>query len=433
MKTCPVCELDLEDSYLFCPDDGSNLGGSTDASENGPTTVAPNHNQTDAVVLYCPACAAEYPLTFSDCPVHGIKLTKHELHKAPSIPNVAPVSNSSPDPTPSVVPHQKKPEPVRRLTALPLQRPEIEVPQKTITRPVEPEPQNQEAKTETPPTPLPLRTSISEDEGFREYSSLTGDKRPEHGPDRPGFRVAAIAVVVALSVVSLVAFYSLVKNLSRKRAAAAVQVSNNVPSPPLPFVPTPQQAQDYKEETAPQAAVSPAVSEGAEAARKTPKPVDIPRSEAVERSRIVNPPIPQKPQPSAPVQPTPVRVSTKPMPPLPSGSSGGFDARLIRMRSRRTAQGFRYDLTFNMQEKAGRWTQWQRVLVTTHSASGLTHSQAIPFSERLGATGALTFTISVELSGRNEADWQGRVVCTTLGWDNKGAPLQASFGANIAP
>jgi hypothetical protein len=25
MKTCPVCELALEDSYLFCPDDGSSL------------------------------------------------------------------------------------------------------------------------------------------------------------------------------------------------------------------------------------------------------------------------------------------------------------------------------------------------------------------------------------------------------------------------
>jgi hypothetical protein len=430
MKTCPVCALDLEDSYLFCPDDGSNLGGSFDAPENEQTTVAPNHSQAEAVVLYCPTCAAEYPLTFSECPVHGIKLTKHQLREPSSIPIVAPVSNSSPEPpTSSVVPHQKNPEPIRLLTTLPLQRPEIDVPHKALPKPLEPEPQHEEVKTQTPPTPLPVRTSISEDEGFREYSSLTGDKRPEHGSDRPGFRVAAIAVVVALSVGSLVAIYSLVKNLSRKRATAAVQVSNNVAATPLPFVPTPQQAQDYKEEPPPPAAVS----EGTESTKKGARPVDTSRSEAVERSRTVNPPVPQKPQPTAPVQPTPVRVSTRPMPPLPSGNSGGFDARLIRMRSRKTAQGFRYDLTFNMQEKAGRWTQWQRVLVTTHSASGLTHSQAIPFSERLGATGALTFTISVELLGRNEADWQGRVVCTTLGWDNKGAPLQASFGANIAP
>src|SRR5438309_863732 len=26
MKTCPVCELELEDTYLYCPDDGSSLG-----------------------------------------------------------------------------------------------------------------------------------------------------------------------------------------------------------------------------------------------------------------------------------------------------------------------------------------------------------------------------------------------------------------------
>jgi hypothetical protein len=103
------------------------------------------------------------------------------------------------------------------------------------------------------------------------------------------------------------------------------------------------------------------------------------------------------------------------------------------MRARRTPAGFRYDLTFNMQEQAGRAAHWQRALISTRSASGASHSQAIPFSHRLGATGALTFTISVELTGRSEADWQGRVVCTTLGWDNKGTPLQASFGANVNP
>jgi hypothetical protein len=99
----------------------------------------------------------------------------------------------------------------------------------------------------------------------------------------------------------------------------------------------------------------------------------------------------------------------------------------------KTAAGVRYDLTFNMQEQAGRSAQWQRVLVSTRSTSGTSHSEAIPFSHRLGAAGALTFTISVELTGRSEADWRGRIVCTTLGWDNKGAPLQASFGANVTP
>jgi len=121
------------------------------------------------------------------------------------------------------------------------------------------------------------------------------------------------------------------------------------------------------------------------------------------------------------------------MPALPRGDSGGFDARLVRVRSRKTPEGVRYDLTFNMLERAGRAAQWQRVLISTRSASGASHSEAIPFSHRLGAAGALTFTISVELTGRSEADWQGRIVCTTLGWDNNGGPLQASFGANVTP
>jgi hypothetical protein len=121
------------------------------------------------------------------------------------------------------------------------------------------------------------------------------------------------------------------------------------------------------------------------------------------------------------------------MPALPRGDAGGFDARLIRVRSTKTQAGIRYDLTFNMQEQAGRAANWQRVLVSTRSMSGASHSQAIPFSHKLGATGALTFTISVELTGHSESDWQGRVTCTTLGWDNKGTPLQASFGANVTP
>jgi len=86
-----------------------------------------------------------------------------------------------------------------------------------------------------------------------------------------------------------------------------------------------------------------------------------------------------------------------------------------------------------MQEQAGRTAQWQRVLVTTRSESGFNRSGAIPFAHRLGATGALTFTISVELPGHSEADWRGRIVCTALGWDSKGDPLQAKFGANLAP
>ena len=202
----------------------------------------------------------------------------------------------------------------------------------------------------------------------------------------------------------------------------------------LPFVPTPQEAQDYKEEQlAAPIASNPAEVQPAQTVKQ--KNPDAPS--AVERSArnkaadqsTAKPPVESR---SALLNST-AKASLPPMPALPRGNSGGFDARLIRVRSSKTSSGFRYDLTFNMQEQAGRFAQWQRVLITTRSVSGVNRSQAIPFAHRLGAAGALTFTISVELAGRSEADWQGRVVCTTLGWDNQGAPLQASFGANLTP
>ena len=90
MKTCPVCGLELEDSYLFCPDDGSSLAPlASDSTTHISTQIEPasvpelhQDEQAGAVVLYCPMCAAEYPLTFSTCPVHGVELTKHSIPRS---------------------------------------------------------------------------------------------------------------------------------------------------------------------------------------------------------------------------------------------------------------------------------------------------------------------------------------------------------------
>jgi len=259
----------------------------------------------------------------------------------------------------------------------------------------------------------------------------------EQGFERPAFRVAAIATIIALVVFGLVATYTFVSRTPRRSSSPPVQVASKIEAAPQPlsFVPTPQEAQDYKEE-APVPSVStppePQREQQAERARNE-SPLSSPTDRGTRKTTVGQPlPKPQEKTPSPPPVTT-TRVSNPPVPALPRGNSGGFDARLIRVRSRKTAAGFRYDLTFNMQEQAGRSAQWQRVLINTRSASGLNHSEAIPFSHRLGATGALTFTISVELTGRSESDWQGRIVCTTLGWDNNGAPLQASFGANVTP
>lgn len=439
MKTCPVCALDLEDTFLFCPDDGSSLGPLPGRSWESQSASAsePDYEPAGAVVLYCPACAAEYPLTFLTCPVHGVQLTTHRIPRLSS--GGSGVRELDVDAQATVAGLQMQQNQSRlknRLTTLDLSRPQIESPSRiTASEPADNHSEfapDVEITTFDPPTDDAFVGGVT---AFDHQGSLTDAH--ERGPERPGFRVAAIATVIALAGLGLVAMYTFVSNLSRRSSSAAVKVASKTQAAPqsLPFVPTPQEAQNYREE-------SPVTAAAVPPEPQTIRPVDRARNESPSSSasglgvrtatiaQSTTKPAATSP-PAAPL--TTPRVSNPPMPPLPRGNSGGFDARLIRVRSRKTTAGFRYDLTFNMQEQAGRSAQWQRVLINTRSASGTSHSEAIPFSHRLGAAGALTFTISVELTGRSEADWQGRIVCTTLGWDNRGTPLQASFGANVTP
>jgi hypothetical protein len=254
--------------------------------------------------------------------------------------------------------------------------------------------------------------------------------------DRPGFRIAAIATVVALVIFAIVSLYGLVKHLTRRPAPAVPQTASltDVSAQPLPFVATPDEAQNYREE-------QPAPKASAPAEPQTTSPSEPKQGVAtspVSKDQSVRKPTigqlsPKAPVSTPPPQPERSSVSTPQAPVLPRANSGGFDSRLVRTRGTRTSAGYRYDLTFNMLEQAGRSAQWQRVLISARSASGTNHTTAIPFVHRLGATGALTFTISVELTGRTETDWRGRIVCTALGWDNGGALVQSSFGANVTP
>ena len=443
MKTCPVCALILEDAYLFCPDDGSSLGTLPKGSSESASEA--DYKTANAVVLYCPACAAEYPLTFSECPVHGMQLTKHRIPR---------LSNCGPDlrtydqaadaqATVSGVQFQRDQSNLtKHLTILDLKRPQIESPRRqAAAEAVKDDAESAQNAVDTARVSVPFDSLAAVPAGgFAGDASAFGYQGPltdahEEGFERPAFRVAAIATIIALVVFGLVATYTFVSRTPRRTSSPAVQVASKTePAPqPLPFVPTPQEAQDYKEEApVPAVSTSPGPQTPAERARNE-SPLSSPTEQAVRKNTVAQP-LPKPPAKTPPPPPvTTTRVSNPPMPALPRGNSGGFDARLIRVRSRKTTAGFRYDLTFNMQEQAGRSAQWQRVLINTRSASGMNHSEAIPFSHRLGAAGALTFTISVELTGRSESDWQGRIVCTTLGWDNNGAPLQASFGANVTP
>ena len=423
MKTCPVCANNVEDTYLFCPDDGSSLSATGGTSGDESQSLSQPDTETDgAVVLYCPACAAEYPLTFSECPTHGVKLTKHNLHRLTNRASVAVAEPAAAEPA-TVAPDVKQP---------------------AITTPDQPDPlESRQRTTAAEPVAegaipasaarfdyrdrpsLPLDQELDVDSGNAERIPEFG----EQGLDRPGFRVAAIATAIALSLFALAGIYGVLSSVSRRPSAPVMQITE---ASPQPFVPTPQEAQDYKEEQP--APAAPTVKEP-EPDRTADRNSDA-HSTAERSARIktaeqstTKTPVESRSDAASPL----TKASSPPMPAVPRGNSGGFDARLIRVRSNKTSSGVRYDLTFNMQEQAGRSAQWQRVLVTTRSLSGVNHSQAIPFAHRLGATGALTFTISVELAGRSEADWRGRVVCTTLGWDNQGSPLQASFGATLTP
>lgn len=431
MKTCPVCALDLQDTYLFCPDDGSSLAAAPNGStESKPANAfEPDDETAGAVVLYCPACAAEYPLTFSTCPVHAVQLTRRRIPRSPTKASDlrrhdAPIRAQALAGGLELQRGQSKI--ASRLTTLDLKRPEGPDGAAAIV--------NSSDDHELEHDPVAAAPLNSLEAVLPAVTNFSSDAR-EQGFERPGFRVAAIATVIALAVFGLLVVYSFVSNFSRRSHSSDVQIASKAQASPQPllFVPTPQEAQDYKEEAPVPSASTPPERQPDRA--RSEGPSSSPTEPAVRNTPVAQP-LPKVPVATAPPAAAPVstaKVSNPPMPALPSGASGGFDARLIRVRSRKTPAGFRYDLTFNMQEQAGRSAQWQRVLISTRSASGISHSEAIPFSHRLGAAGALTFTISVELTGRSETDWQGRIVCTTLGWDNKGAPLQASFGANVTP
>jgi outer membrane biosynthesis protein TonB len=467
MKTCPVCALELEDTYLYCPDDGSNLGAmsidfgsvSNNSSDKKTAGLGQEDEGPGSTVLYCPACAAEYPLTFSSCPVHHVLLTKHPIPKlSNSVPDFAEAAYTAGSHAAVATGIEEQPKREKDLTSIVvLQRPEIHSSKETP---------RSSSTFEVPESPDSLISDEPVEEWTESDAPSAGVTNPldywetlteahKAAPDRPGFRVAAVATAILLGILGVIAVSKLVSQRTRRSTSTAQIVSKTQETPqPAPFVATPQEAQEYKEEPPPpqpqnkveeprvseQKAEPPVTKQKAEDApvvkQKEQARAQVGSDVSSERNAHKLPgaqPVQKSPATAATIPPPTPHASNAPPPALPRGNGEGFDARLIRIRSSRTSSGFRYDLTFSMQEQAGRMAQWQRVLISTHSASGIRHAEAVPFSHRLGPAGALNFTISVELNGRSEADWRGQVVCTTLGWDKQGAPLQASFGANVTP
>ena len=413
MKSCPVCDLELEDSYSFCPEDGSSLQNQVSSQSIIEPPSGKSDDEIRSVVLSCPNCAAEYPLTFSECPVHGVTLTKQPRPIARrQIADVVavPTGNSATD------------------TEF---KGETDSSSAASIHSIDSRSDAHEIADNVDSTDHISENSSNE----QTTSNLLPDalKSSENANDeRPGFRIAAIITAIALAIFAIASLFGLVNRLSRRPSSVA-QIAKAEDVKPLPFVATPQEAQDYTDEqqppSEPAAPSQPATEPRTERRRSD---VSAPSNDhSVHKITLAQASLaaasttaPQPHQSPAPVALPPI---------LPRGSSGGFDSRLIRARGSRTSSGYRYELTFNMLEQGGRSAQWQRVLISSHSASGMNHTQALPFVHRLGAAGALTFTISIELAGHSEPDWRGRVICTALGWDNSGAPLQSSFGANLAP
>jgi hypothetical protein len=406
MKSCPVCGLIQDESCLFCPEDGSALTEADASGLQAKIAEAVTEETSSAVVLYCPACAAEYPLTFSVCPVHAVPLTKHRI------------------PT-FVAPPAKPVHTEKKIIAQPPVDADIE----NVSQEVETHTLIAQASS-TEPEPEQIDDS-------RDDLRLS-NKTDESASEGRGLRRAAVAVSVCLALLGLLGLYSLYSNVTRRPNSPAAKTASQANTTPM-TVYTPQAALDYKEEKPePEKQESDSSSEDKRIDNERPRnAVGLPPNEQSRRDD----PVEQKPAPvmrQQPQSPVTTQVSAPRSPSatelvLPRGTYGQVDARLLNVRSRKTPNGFRYDLTFNMQEQMGRTTQWERLAIVTRSSSGISHSQAMPFYHRLGAAGTLTFTVSVEMQGRAQPDWTGRIICTSIGTDQTGKAYRASFGANVAP
>jgi hypothetical protein len=475
MRTCPVCGLDVEDSYLFCPEDGSSLvepqitdrSSASDTTSEAQAAGAADGMRSEGVVLYCGECAAEYPMTFVACPVHSAPLTWRKIQPvaARSENTWAPAST---DPTAQQPDSSEQPDKMCGSSGAPSVAPSdpsdlLEaaaceaVPEREEAR----EPLSMgsvatlaEFRSERKASTRSL-SILAVDEAAADYIYKISSERPPEPFNRfdsPSFRIVAAAMVVALVLFCVVAVYTFFSGGAQRRLAAR----KSQPAPAAvaeqpPFIPTPDSARDYEDEQSHGSAPNEQRPDADNASPgQTSLPPSITRAEKA-RPDIVN----QKPETgntkpawATSVRPTPVSTGrasnaatspamTMPSPTreaaLPRGEAGGVDSRLVRVRSMRTGAGMRYDLTFDLQDESGRHAQWERMLISTRSASGVTRSDTVPFVHRLGAHGALTFTVSVEMRGHSEPDWRGKIVCTTLGSDDGGRTVRASFGANVTP
>ncbi|HEY7543880.1 MAG TPA: hypothetical protein VID27_03315 [Blastocatellia bacterium] len=463
MKNCPTCDLDFEDEFVFCAEDGSRLEYVVDVprEDSAPKqTASPAIKQPAAVTaLHCPVCQVEYPLTFVVCPVDGLLLSR-EKPQAPKKKEPAhePAAAKPVDIKPAFVKASvvEPPTVEQTITEQPIVEPTVVIESQPRAEPVF---ATASGPQETVALPFPVAEEISRvtvrqvleavyDEmagaasriksrlsSLRDQASKARESAYQKQADKtepPNLRLIARLTTIGLSLFVLLVLYSVYDYVTRRPSAKPSVEKIEQVAELSPLIPTPEEARNYKEETDEQTtdgndiAEPHAVGQAAEATHHgvTKQLLSSPERQTTPSNAERQQKPPSEPRPAAPV----VRG------PVPSQSTGGrINARLLRVHSSKARPGVRYDLTFVLEEEAGDPVRWERMIISTRSARGLNQSQTIPFSHRQGASGSLTFTVSVQMYGPSEADLRGRVLCTTIGSDPAGRAMRASFGANVAP
>ncbi|MEW6211427.1 MAG: hypothetical protein AB1631_23885 [Acidobacteriota bacterium] len=456
MKNCPMCDLDFEDEFIFCAEDGSRLEYLVEFQRKDSISKqidSPPIKPATVTALYCPACQGEYPLTFTVCPIDGLRLTREKFS--------APKKKEPPAVEPAVIGPATVKQIIVKPTMVeqPIAEPTIVKPpivESTLRIDLQPrddrstaglsEPQQDDVlllpvAEEIPRATLRQAMEAVYDEMAGAMSriksrlsalrdqALKARAYGRHIAEPPDLRLAARVTVIGLSLFALLALYAAYDYVTSRPSLKPRAEKTGEVAEVSPLIPTPEEARNYKEsEDQPTEEIEATGSSGGGRAIETPRPGATRQLLSnAERQSISN--AEPKPKPTQAKEPQPIDTG-----PVPSQSTGGrINARLLRVRSAKANPGVRYDLTFVLHEEAGDAVRWERLVISTRSAKGLNQTQTIPFHHRQGASGSLTFTVSVQMFGPSEADLKGRVVCTTIGSDPSGRAMRASFGANVAP
>jgi hypothetical protein len=445
MKNCPTCDLDFEDEFMFCAEDGSRLEYTVEFPHSIPKQIAPPVIKPAPVsALYCPACQGEYPLTFTLCPIDGLRLAREKFSptkkKEPAAVEPEILRRIGVKPAfikSSVVESLVVEPPVVESSAIDLQSRDDrfaeslseaqdvfsspvaeEIPRLTIREAAEAVYDEMAGAMSR----IKTRLTVLRDQASKARIVGQQTARP------PDLRLAARVTVIGLSLFALLALYAAYDYVTSRPSLKPRAEKTEELAEVSPLIPTPEEARNYVEEDDRPTDETEVAESGGRG-----RAAEAPRSGAT-RQLLSN--AERQPVSNAERQPKPTQREAQHIitGPVPSQSTGGrIDARLLRVRSAKASPGVRYDLTFVLHEEAGDPVRWERLVISTRSAKGLNQTQTIPFRHRQGASGSLTFTVSVQMFGPSEADLRGRVLCTTIGADQSGRAMKASFGANVAP